>query len=262
MGGGLALYYTLLVLSERRASTTSPTGSKLLPDSFTPPPFVGLILEAPYIAIPPASTPNAFTIVGGRLLSHVLPGFQLKQQLDPSFLSRNPEVCKQWQEDPLCHHIATVQGGAGMLDRHLELRALSEGNPQKTHFANLYSSQSSGQLKEELPVIAFHGTGDKITSHDATKAMFDPASNGGKDPLPFLPNKTFHSIPNGYHKIHADGEGVEEWYREEVAKFIIEKSQGRGQQQQQPTEAGNNKASTAEAKVATPSTSSGTSAKL
>ena len=280
MGGGLALYYTLLILSERRATSDSPTVPKLLPESFTPPPFVGLILEAPYIAIPPSTTPNAFTIVAGRLLARVLPSFQLKQQLDASFLSRKPEVCKSWEEDPLCHHMATVQGGAGMLDRHMELRALSEGKPQKTRFANLYSSQTSGQLKEELSVIAFHGTGDKITSPEATKAMFDAGSNADKDPLPFLPNKTFNSIPGGYHKVHADAEGVEEWYREEVAKFIVEKSRGRGeqgqgqqdqqqQQQQQPPEAADSKASPAEAKAATApeqappaSASSGTSAKL
>jgi acylglycerol lipase len=42
---------------------------------------------------------------------------QLTNKLDPKLISRDPEVCKGFDEDPLCHDTGTLEGLAGMLDR-------------------------------------------------------------------------------------------------------------------------------------------------
>lgn len=76
------------------------------------------------------------------------------QKLKPEVLCRDPEVAQSWEQDPLCHDTGTLEGLAGMLERGDEL-------------------DRDVVIVKEGRFWVGHGTGDQITSFDASKRWFD-----------------------------------------------------------------------------------------
>ena len=81
----------------------------------------GYLAESPFIALHKDSQPARFTVVAGRMAARLLPKRQMVQKLDPNMMSRDPEVCRQYDADKLCHDTGTLEGLAGMLQRAEEL---------------------------------------------------------------------------------------------------------------------------------------------
>lgn len=156
MGGAIALHYCLYTL---RASTIRNR-----------PPFAGLLLSAPFVALANDSAPHWFTLKAGRMASKLLPSKQLAQKMDPSFMSRDPAVCKEWADDPLCHDTGTLAGMSGMMQRASDLMALSQGS---------YVRNLTNELP--CPVWVAHGGADRVTSVKATQRLFDVLSVMGGD---------------------------------------------------------------------------------
>ncbi|MCJ1307836.1 hypothetical protein MMC25_001484 [Agyrium rufum] len=119
--------------------------------------IVGYIASAPHIRLDPASEPNRFTVFAGRIASKVMPKRQLFNQLDPSFQCHDEAMNQDWANDPLCHDTGTLEGLAGLLDRAANLDR------------NVIQHKDDGNMR----IFIGHGTGDRCTSHEASKDLFE-----------------------------------------------------------------------------------------
>ncbi|KAL5599001.1 hypothetical protein BROUX41_003681 [Berkeleyomyces rouxiae] len=138
----------------------------------------GWLAEAPFIGFPKGAEPMRLEVVAGRFLGKLLPTFQLKKPIDVNTLTRIPEMAERAEKDELCHGTGTLQGLAGMLDRA----------------ANLDSG--SLKLNDNIAALAiFHGSGDKVTSHIASRKFFDAQT---------LQDRHFKEYEGAYHQLHAD----------------------------------------------------------
>ena len=117
----------------------------------------GFLAESPFIAIHKDSQPARFTVVAGRLAARVLPRRQMVQKLDPNMMSRDPEVCKQYHADDLCHDTGTLEGLAGMLRRAEQLE----------------TGAVTPKDEDGIRVWVGHGSGDKVCSFEATQKFMD-----------------------------------------------------------------------------------------
>ena len=153
MGGGETLYYAATGPAEVRKSIR------------------GYLALAPYIALAPASAPSRALVIAGRLAMKVLPKMQMLQKLKPDFQSRDPEFAKTWVEDELCHDTGTLEGLGGMIDRgeHLDKGVV---------------------VVKEGSIFIAHGSGDLITSYDASKRFFDKLN---------VQDKTYKTYEGWYH---------------------------------------------------------------
>ena len=131
----------------------------------------GYLALAPYIALAPASTPSRALVIAGKLVMRVLPKRQMLQKLKREHICRDPEVGQSWEEDELCHNIGTLEGLGGMIDRGEEL------------------NKGVVVVKEGSIFIA-HGSGDLITSYDASKRFSERLK---------VEDKTFKTYDGWYH---------------------------------------------------------------
>ncbi len=201
MGGAQALHYAL---------TTSPSITN------TRPSIAGLLLEAPFIALDPIAQPYALTVALGKLAAKVAPNRQMVQRLDPKYISRSPQVQKEWDNDALCHDTGTLQGMAGMLQRAADLVAISTGAAVPNMTKTL-----------PCPVWFGHGTDDKIISYPASKKLFDALDAPDGD-------RTFKPYEGAYHKLHAEPDGVGEEFARDVGEWVSDRVKERVQRAGQP----------------------------
>ena len=152
----------------------------------------GYIAESPYIALHPSSQPSRFTVVAGKLAAKVLPNRPMVQKLESKWLCRDPVVCKEWAEDPLCHDTGTLEGLSGMLNRADELnRGLVEVTESKFWVG--------------------HGSEDRVCSFDATKRWFEKLR---------AQDKEFKTYEGWYHKLHAEPGDDKITFASDVANWI------------------------------------------
>lgn len=121
----------------------------------------GYLAEAPFIALHPATRPYKATVVVGRLAARLVPWFQMENKLQAELLSRDPEVCRRFVEDELCHDLGTLEGLAGMLDRAGDLERGA---------VIIRDGEGEG---EATRVWVSHGTADGVCEFGATKKWFD-----------------------------------------------------------------------------------------
>jgi hypothetical protein len=114
-----------------------------------------------------------------RLAGKLLAKHQLVNKLDSTLISRDPEVCKRFDEDPLCHDTGTLEGLAGMLDR---TNSLSSGK--------IVIPDTAGEGGVTRIWIA-HGDQDGITSYHASKRLFDNLD---------VKDKEFKTYAGYYHR--------------------------------------------------------------
>jgi acylglycerol lipase len=145
MGGGIVLTYAALA-----PATISPH-------------IMGYILNAPLLLLGPASAPSAALRFILSVASRVLPSLQLPQKVDPEVVSRDPEVQKAFKEDKLAPGIGTPEGLWGMLERGRELM--------------------DGKVRVDVGrrVWIGHGTGDTLTSWEASRRWVEEVFSGGTD---------------------------------------------------------------------------------
>lgn len=125
-GGGLALWYAIHGTHRDR--------------------LAGLVLQSPLIGLHSHIKPWFTTIAAGKLAAKLLPNFQMVNKLDPNTMSRDKEVCRKFDEDPLCHDTGTLIQLADMLERGKLLQ----------------TGAVISKYKEDLPLLITHGTGDKV----------------------------------------------------------------------------------------------------
>lgn len=110
-----------------------------------------------------------------RILNRVLPRFSLSTGLDYSNLSRDPEVVKAFQQDPLAH----CRGTARLA---IELRRAIE-----------WIHAHADELK--LPLLIVHGKADRIASPNGSRDFIRKVT---------FPDKNLREYEGGYHELYND----------------------------------------------------------
>jgi len=110
-----------------------------------------------------------------RLVSRVLPRASFSVGLDKSVLSRDSEVIKAYDEDPLVHGVATARWGT-------ELFATIEW--VKTHADEV-----------RIPILMVHGEADRLNSSEGTCRFYEKVA---------FPDRELRIYPGGYHEPHND----------------------------------------------------------
>jgi acylglycerol lipase len=139
----------------------------------------GYLLESPFVDFDPKSKPSFVTVFFGRLAGKLLPHRQLTNKLDPKLISRDPAVCKSFDEDELCHDTGTLEGLAGLLDRTSHL---ADGK--------IVIPDDAGEGGVTRIWIA-HGDADGITDYNASKRLAEALQ---------VKDKEFKSYAGYYHR--------------------------------------------------------------
>ena len=176
----------------------------------------GYLLESPFVDFDPKSKPSPFTVFFGRLAGKLAKKRQLVNKLDPTLLARDPAVGKRFEDDTLCHNTGTLEGLAGMLDR---TNALASGK--------VVIPDDAGEGGVTRIWIA-HGDKDGITSHAASKRLFDALQ---------VKDKEFKSYAGHYHRrryysprrenrkltdsVHDEPSPDKEAFRDDVVNWIL-----------------------------------------
>ena len=136
----------------------------------------GYLAESPWIALHPSTEPNRLTVIAGRAVSKVLPRKKMLQKLQSQWISRDPQVCKDYEADALCHDTGTLEGLAGALDRGFELN-------------------TGVTVPKGGSFWIGHGDADHVTSYDASKKFFERLG---------VEDKEFKQYPGAYHRCGSD----------------------------------------------------------
>ncbi|MBL7789834.1 MAG: lysophospholipase [Chitinophagales bacterium] len=130
-----------------------------------------IVLSSPWFKL--AVKPNAFKYFLGKLMHKIYPEFHDKTNLNPNFISRIPEEVEKYKTDKLVH---------GRITPALFFPLYIKGMKMVERAKEFY-----------LPTLVFHGSGDNLTSHEASKKFAS-----GNDKIDFL------SIEGGFHELHHD----------------------------------------------------------
>lgn len=185
MGGGLALTYP----------SHSPAKAIL-------PHIRGILVESPLIALSPTNAASKLTVLLGKLASRVLPNHQLVQKLDPNLMSRDPKVCEDFKNDPLCHDTGTLEGLSAMLERGEKLVKREVG---------LRDDYGSGPFG----VWVGHGTGDKVTDPEASRKWVEGSE---------MADREFRPYDGWYHKLHAEPGDDKLTFANDVAEWVLKRA--------------------------------------
>jgi len=146
--------------------------------------IAGVIATSPYLRL--AFEPPAWKTKLAKLSAGMLPGLTQPTGLDTKAISRDPEVVKKYENDPLVHD------------------KMSAGFFVQVHFAGPYVIGHAAELR--LPALVMHGTGDKLTSHEGTREFSQKAGMN-------VETKFWDGL---YHEIHNEPE------KEMVLNYILQ----------------------------------------
>lgn len=147
------------------------------------PKIAGAILSSPYFQL--AFQPAPAKLKVGRLLKGILPFLSMSSGLDSSAISRDIDEVKKYNEDPLVHDKVSAKMGIEMIE------------------TGQWAIDNADKLS--IPVLLYHGTADRLTSHHGSELF---AEKAGK-------LVTFISLEGLYHETHNEPE------KREVFKKII-----------------------------------------
>lgn len=140
--------------------------------------FAGAILSSPALGLAVKVPP--LKAAAGRVLAGLLPSLTLDNELNPEHLSRVPEEVKAYVEDPLVHRRVSTRLFSQMMAQ------MDEAHGRADRF--------------RTPLLGFHGTGDRITDHAATRRFVERAASS---------DKTFKTYEGAYHETMNDVCGAE-----------------------------------------------------
>lgn len=138
----------------------------------TPQGLAGVIASGPVLAQPGVSPVLIFV---SRLVSRLYPRFSMDTHLDASALSRDPEVVRAYEQDPLVHSRASARLGT-------ELTATVERVQARAS-------------RWTLPLLILHGSDDRLAPPEGSRTFFDNVA---------IADKTYKEYPGGYHEPHND----------------------------------------------------------
>jgi alpha-beta hydrolase superfamily lysophospholipase len=123
----------------------------------------------------PVGVAKPFLVLLARTLSRIWPSFSLPLGLDTKALSRNKDVVKAYEEDPLVHGKTTVRWGTEILKTIEWVKARA--------------------AEVNIPILLIHGGFDPLNSPHGTRIFFDKVT---------FPDKDMKIYPGSYHEAHND----------------------------------------------------------
>lgn len=145
----------------------------------------GLILSSPAFELA-YQVPRVKAVIG-QALSGLLPGLTLSSGIDPVVISRDPQVVRDYESDPLNHQRVSTRLFTEML--------------------SAMGGAMSRAAVLRLPVLIFHGTGDELTKPAGSRAFYETISSE---------DKTMKLYEGFYH------ETINEIGKEEVIRFVMD----------------------------------------
>jgi alpha-beta hydrolase superfamily lysophospholipase len=118
----------------------------------------GVIASSPWLRL--AFEPPKFEVTLAGIFRNLLPGFVQGTKLDASAISRDKAVVDAYIKDPLVHDRISVSFFLG------------------TYEAGLWALAHAAEQKK--PLYIFHGTADRLTSHDASRQFANLAKGDVK----------------------------------------------------------------------------------
>ena len=131
----------------------------------------GVIATSPFLKL--AFEPPAVKLFLGKLLQNIAPSITMGNELDPNLLSRDKKEVKKYIEDPLVH---------SKISPNYSIKFLETGE---------WAIENAHSLK--IPMLFLHGTDDKITDHEGSKAFVEKSENA-----------TLKLYNGAYHELHND----------------------------------------------------------
>ncbi|KAH8807910.1 alpha/beta hydrolase [Xylogone sp. PMI_703] len=150
-------------------------------------PDFGLPLDAP-------TRPPKIAFIALHLINFIYPSFRMDARLKPELLTRDEGAQKEYSEDPLSHHLFSVEGILNYFDRV---------NKLVTHQVKL--------SKEVRSVWIGHGTKDKCTQYTLSKKWLEEID---------LEDKEYKEYEGAWHNLHSDTEGIKEAFTDDVVNWI------------------------------------------
>lgn len=141
--------------------------------------IVGFLAESPWIALDKATQPSKALILASRIVSKIVPRRQMVQRIEAKLVSRDKDVCREFERDELCHDMGTFEGFAGMLTRAAELD-------------NGLVAPTDGKGEDhQYRIWVGHGSGDRVTSYEASERFLSRID---------VVDKEFKSYDGWFHK--------------------------------------------------------------
>lgn len=136
--------------------------------------FAGAILSSPYLEL--AFTPPAVKITLGKLMRGILPALSMPSGLDASAISRDKSVVDNYLKDKLNHDKISARMGIDLIETGKE------------------AIERASEIK--IPLLIFHGTADRLTSHEGSQHFAKNIGSNGK----------FISYDGLFHECHNEPE--------------------------------------------------------
>lgn len=141
------------------------------------PELVGVIATDPWLKL--AFDPPAIKVTLGRMMNNIYPAFTQASELETAALSRDPEIVRAYENDPLVHDKISARLFVGLYE------------------SGLWALDHAAEFP--LPLLLMHGTADRLTSWQASQEF---AQRAGK-------NVTWRAWDGFYHEIHNEPEKAE-----------------------------------------------------
>lgn len=182
MGGLVTLRYLAQSSSAllKAYAAKSKSGSLVNPNPLDR--IAGAVISAPLLALAVQAPSHKLLIA--RIAALVAPRMRMDNEINPSVLSRDPEVGRAYAADPLVHRLVSARWFAEAT------RAMDEVIQQAE--------------KITLPILVMHGTADKLASVEATISFCDKLGSADKEIVIY---------PNFYHELFNEPEKDEIYNR-------------------------------------------------
>lgn len=141
--------------------------------------IVGFLAESPWIALDKATQPSKALVVASRIAAKIVPRRQMLQKVKAELVSRDKDVCREFERDELCHDMGTFEGFAGMLTRAAELDN------------GLVAPADDDREDHQYRVWVGHGSRDRVTSYEASERFLSRLA---------VVDKEFKSYDGWFHK--------------------------------------------------------------
>ncbi len=132
----------------------------------------GVIASGPLLSQPGISP---ILLLLSKIMSKIWPGFSIDTKLDVNTISRDPEVIKAYEQDPLVHSMASARLGT-------EITAATEWTQARAD-------------KIALPLLIVHGAADVLVEPQGSAQFFDKVTFADKERIVY---------PDGRHESHND----------------------------------------------------------
>lgn len=140
--------------------------------------FVGAVISSPWLRL--TFNPSAITILLARIMKQIFPKFTQKANLDVKGVSHDHEIVNKYLDDTLIHE---------KISARMFFEIYQAGN---------WVIENADKLK--IPALVQHGSGDKITSHKASKEFVENANKEGKDVIYKEWDGLYHELHNELEK--------------------------------------------------------------